>query len=287
MSFEPSFKINSIVTNNKIIEEFKCGNAGGMRKSNETNTLILISDHTKNFYDDKWYGNILHYTGMGKKGNQDINFMQNKTLAESNTNNVNVYLFEVFEPKKYIFRGRVKLISDPFLESQKDADGNYRSVYVFPLKLENEENLINKDFIDNNKLIKENKIKKISLEALREKAEYEENNGTSSRQVETKVFIRNPYVSEYVKKKANGICQLCGEKAPFKTKDNVPYLETHHIIWLSEGGPDTIDNVVALCPNCHRKMHVINLEEDKKILLEKNNEKVSKVEHEMIGKENL
>ncbi|WP_296863638.1 HNH endonuclease [Thermosyntropha sp.] len=29
-----------------------------------------------------------------------------------------------------------------------------------------------------------------------------------------------------------------------------------HIEWLSRGGTDTIDNTVALCPNCHRKMHV-------------------------------
>lgn len=36
----------------------------------------------------------------------------------------------------------------------------------------------------------------------------------------------------------------------------------HHIIWLLGGGEDTIQNTVALCPNCHRKMHVLNLEFD-------------------------
>jgi len=24
---------------------------------------------------------------------------------------------------------------------------------------------------------------------------------------------------------------------------------------LSEGGEDTLENAIALCPNCHRKMH--------------------------------
>ena len=33
-------------------------------------------------------------------------------------------------------------------------------------------------------------------------------------------------------------------------------------MWLSEGGEDSIENTVALCPNCHRKMHVVNLQED-------------------------
>lgn len=55
-------------------------------------------------------------------------------------------------------------------------------------------------------------------------------------------------------------------------KDGNPYLESHHIIWLSKGGDDSIENTVALCPNCHRKMHVIADEKDVKLLQEKNKE---------------
>jgi 5-methylcytosine-specific restriction protein A len=40
-------------------------------------------------------------------------------------------------------------------------------------------------------------------------------------------------------------------------------LEVHHIQWLSNDGDDTIDNIVALCPNCHRKMHILDLEKDR------------------------
>ena len=39
--------------------------------------------------------------------------------------------------------------------------------------------------------------------------------------------------------------------------DGKPYLEAHHIIWLAKGGADEIENVVALCPNCHKKMHIV------------------------------
>ena len=87
--------------------------------------------------------------------------------------------------------------------------------------------------------------------------------------INTKTFIRDPYVAEYVKRKANGICQLCGNPAPFKDSNNKPYLESHHIVWLSKGGEDTIENTVALCPNCHRKMHVLNSQEDIDILIKK------------------
>ena len=80
--------------------------------------------------------------------------------------------------------------------------------------------------------------------------------------VVTKTYSRSPYVSEYAKRRAKGCCQLCGTPAPFDTNMGRPYLETHHIIWLSAGGLDDIENTVALCPNCHRKMHIINLNED-------------------------
>ena len=80
---------------------------------------------------------------------------------------------------------------------------------------------------------------------------------------------RNPYISELAKRKANGYCQLCGEKAPFNDVNGNPYLETHHIEWLSEGGEDSIENTVALCPNCHRKQHILNLDTDTEILKKK------------------
>lgn len=42
------------------------------------------------------------------------------------------------------------------------------------------------------------------------------------------------------------------------SKDGKPYFECHHIDWISKGGSDSNENTVALCPNCHRKMHVLN-----------------------------
>ena len=80
-------------------------------------------------------------------------------------------------------------------------------------------------------------------------------------------YNRDRHVSEYAKCRAKGFCQLCGNPAPFKDKNGRPYLETHHIIRLADGGADSIENVVGLCPNCHRKMHYLDLEEDVAILL--------------------
>ena len=77
------------------------------------------------------------------------------------------------------------------------------------------------------------------------------------KEVITKQYSRDPYISELAKRLANGKCELCGKPAPFKDSKGKPYLETHHVVWLSQGGSDSVDNTVALCPNCHRKMHIV------------------------------
>jgi len=81
-------------------------------------------------------------------------------------------------------------------------------------------------------------------------------------QVTTTAYVRNEYVSEFAKRKAKGICQLCENFAPFNDSKGKPYLESHHVIWLSRGGDDSVENVIALCPNCHAKIHELDIESD-------------------------
>ncbi|MBJ6750998.1 HNH endonuclease [Geomonas anaerohicana] len=38
----------------------------------------------------------------------------------------------------------------------------------------------------------------------------------------------------------------------------LPFVQSKDVINLAEGGPDTVENAVALCPNCHRKCHFGN-----------------------------
>lgn len=77
----------------------------------------------------------------------------------------------------------------------------------------------------------------------------------STVQHETPTYNRSQAVKEYVKARAGGVCEGCGEPAPFTSKTGEPYLHAHHIHELSDGGSDTPDTVVALCPNCHYRVH--------------------------------
>ncbi len=74
--------------------------------------------------------------------------------------------------------------------------------------------------------------------------------------VTTTAFKRNPDVIVETLIRAKGICERCKKKAPFVRKSNgEPYLEVHHVTPLSIGGEDTLENTLALCPNCHRDLH--------------------------------
>lgn len=70
-----------------------------------------------------------------------------------------------------------------------------------------------------------------------------------------KVYARDPMVKAWILQQSKGICENCGESAPFYLNDGSPYLEVHHVVPLSLAGADTINNCVALCPNCHRALH--------------------------------
>lgn len=68
-------------------------------------------------------------------------------------------------------------------------------------------------------------------------------------------FARDPAVKAWVIQRAKGVCECCTEPAPFKTAEDTPYLEVHHLRTLADGGSDRVSNTVALCPNCHRQLH--------------------------------
>jgi hypothetical protein len=74
-------------------------------------------------------------------------------------------------------------------------------------------------------------------------------------------FKRNKLIVEISKIQASYICQGCNFFA-FKDKHNNNYVETHHIIEYNktEQGPDVLQNLLVLCPNCHSKIHFSNLD---------------------------
>lgn len=71
----------------------------------------------------------------------------------------------------------------------------------------------------------------------------------------TSAYFRSEAVKVYVLRRAAGVCEGCNQPAPFIRSDRRPYLEPHHIRRRADAGPDHPAWVIALCPNCHKRVH--------------------------------
>ncbi|MGQ3299664.1 HNH endonuclease [Reyranella sp.] len=93
------------------------------------------------------------------------------------------------------------------------------------------------------------------LEELRARAIAAATTTVQSSVAKRTVYERSQAVREYVLARSGGNCEGCGCPAPFKRPDGTPYMEAHHLLRLSDGGPDHPQHVIALCPTCHRRVH--------------------------------
>lgn len=104
--------------------------------------------------------------------------------------------------------------------------------------------------------------KKSRLRKLKDELKDFDRQHPTSKMTEVEVVQRSSIVANIVKERAAGVCQLCNKPAPFYNKSGEAYLECHHVEWIARGGADEVYNAVALCPNCHRKMHVLDEPDD-------------------------
>lgn len=84
-----------------------------------------------------------------------------------------------------------------------------------------------------------------------------------SRTDDNQFIVSASIASRVVIDAAKGKCELCKNTYP----DGELFLESHYVVWLQDGGEPTIDNVVALCPNCHKRIHIYNDPADTDTLL--------------------
>lgn len=274
--FDPNIKIGTVLSEKDIHRIFGCQTTFGIRLNKANHAIVIVSDATtKNSYPDYWKDDILYYTGTDAgniSGNQTLEGTGNNNgklrdvWFEPVDNKTTLFLFIKYAPNQCTYKGIVELAECPFEEPKKHDPAH--TVWKFPLKLvsssiqniqqgfHHEEHLaLKSDFSFLHKTVFK-LIQNPNTSCVNQK-----------RTVTSSYYERNPLISAYVKKRSEGICDLCGCSAPFSTHDGYPYLESHHIIWLSRGGEDVPDNMAALCPNCHKKMHVVNSDNDKHALL--------------------
>lgn len=271
-------------TNGEIVEILKVGNMGGMRRSHTKNALVLISfqDGNDHLYEDYWKGDILYYTGQGKNGDQDFQSFQNKTLYESDTNGVTVYLFEMFSSGKYQYRGIVKLAGEPFMAEEVDDAGKMRKVCKFPLKLVNSKNYLSEEFIEREAEQQVDIVKNLvpALELFQSALKFVA--PTSERTVVSQKRTTPAMLSVYAKLRANGRCEMCGKEAPFEI-DGEPYLEITHLSVKKYEGMECAENTAALCPNCHARLHKLQDPKDHEMIAQNIKDNEARLQSQLHG----
>lgn len=199
-------------------------------------------------YQDGWSEEGLYlYTGEGQRG--DMSFVRgNLAIRDHSTNGKALHLLEILS-KGYV-RYIGEMVCTGFRDLKgPDVDGNDRRVIVFELT---PIDAFDKTFITGDE---DEEMWQEPLDTLRNRAIASSIPKRSPSERRVLAMYRSDAIRVYVLRRANGICEACGKHAPFRTDSGRPYLEPHHIRRLSDGGPDDLRWVIALCPNCHRRAH--------------------------------
>ncbi|WP_318516693.1 HNH endonuclease [Photobacterium leiognathi] len=190
------------------------------------------------------------YTGEGQEGPMQMT-KGNLAIKNHKKNNKDILLFEYISSGFVRFVGYCTYIYHHIIQLP-DRNDKQRDAIVFQLDIinTNHSNLINEPTTQK---IKRPTSKK-TLNELREIATSQTSEKLELKEKLQVIQYRSEAIKIYTKKRAKGYCEGCNEPAPFNTKSG-PYLEVHHFTRLADGGADTPENVIALCPTCHRRVH--------------------------------
>ncbi len=124
--FNPKLKIGQVVSPTRLAGIFQVKTLRASRFIKPLNTLVLITDYTKNPHPDKWIGDTLHYTSDKKLTN-----IFNSKLSNSLTNHISIHFFQMLSPKEYTYGGLVQLAGDPYPENHPTTN---QPLWVFPIQ---------------------------------------------------------------------------------------------------------------------------------------------------------
>jgi len=196
-------------------------------------------------YEDGFDGDTFVYTGEGRTSDMELTH-GNKAIRDHASDGRHLYLFEMADAGEVSFVGEYAY-ADYFRQELPDATGDRRSALRFelrPVATDRDAQTV-PDLGDE------------QLERLYEEAtgSNRDNEGREQTRTTTTTYSRSAAVRSFIRAYADGVCEGCDEPAPFRAGDGEPYLEVDHLHRRADGGADDPSNVVALCPNCHRRRH--------------------------------
>lgn len=220
---------------------------GGIITPADHAVVIIITgeEGLEHGYGDRYRPDgTFEYFGEGQLGDMQL-IRGNRAIAEHSAAGKSLLLFRK-TPEGVRFEGEM-VCEGYHAEEAPDREGNQRQAIVFDLRpLDALAEHAESEMIAADATLSELRTRAIASSAVIAKT------ATTSTK---NVYERSRDVRRYVLARSKGKCEGCSVSAPFSRPDGSPYLEPHHLKRLSDGGPDHPAHVIALCPNCHRRVH--------------------------------
>jgi len=220
---------------------------GGIITPADHAVVIIITgeEGLQHGYADRYRPDgVFEYFGEGQVGDMQLQ-RGNRAISEHSALGKSLLLFRQ-TADGIRFEGEM-VYEGHHVERAPDRTGAQRNAIVFELRpLEAIAEIIETEVVPSG----------ANLQGLRERALTAASVPLQpSTQGPRNVYQRSRDVRNYVLTRADGNCEGCSSPAPFRRSNGNPYLEPHHLRRLSDGGPDHPAHVIALCPNCHRRVH--------------------------------
>lgn len=230
---------------------------GGISTPKNHPVVLLFTGeegHDYGYRDGFREDGIFDYTGEGQTGDMMMKG-GNRAIHDHDADRKQLLLFQSAGPGKVRFLGQCHYLGHRH-EPALDKDKKPRRAIVFELEIEARHGSgAPRDFVVDTDEPESPDLWKLSLDRLRRRALNQAKAGAPAKERKVLLRQRSEAVRVYALRRAGGVCEGCGENAPFLTAAGRGYLEVHHIQRLADSGPDDPSAVVAICPNCHRRVH--------------------------------
>ena len=228
----------------------------------DSNVIFLITGASGSAfgYTDGWESEgVFKYYGEGQVGPMTFDRAGNRRVRDHAEDGSELHLFEDLGGGRLRYLGEMALAGWTTEPDVPDREGHRRTAIVFylaplsgtaapPVELPGANGAALH--------VGDSGLWELSLDELRTRALAQQQSAVNeAKEATQKVRARSRALRVYVLRRADGTCEGCDEPAPFQTAHGLPFLETHHIRRLSDGGLDDPAWVAAVCPNCHRRAH--------------------------------
>ncbi|SEP19355.1 5-methylcytosine-specific restriction enzyme A [Halogranum amylolyticum] len=244
------FRLGGRYLRKEIHDQFKGQRQYGISTPAGLPVVFIFTDtETEAYgYSDRFLNNgVFIYSGEGQEGDMEME-RGNERIKNHAANDDALLVFEKVGEQNgadiFSYDGDYEYV-DHFWEQAPDATGTMRQAVRFKLAP--------RGGIE--AAVTDEEINSLSDAELFEKASESATSGGPTSGSSGERYTRSDVVRAFAQRVADGVCHGCGTDAPFMDSDDEPFLEVHHLHRRSDGGVDAPENVIAICPNCHREVH--------------------------------